>query len=60
MIYWIHRRLYEFCYWLCDRAAPPEAPVFKGFYTRFKKPSELADHEIGDALKKLLDEAQKD
>lgn len=60
MRHWILRRMYELAYWLCDNAAPSEAPVFKGFYTRFKKPSELKNEELDEALKELLKEAMKE
>ena len=52
--------MYALAYWLCDKTAPSEAHVFKGFYTRFKKPNEVKDEDLDKELKRLLNEALKD
>ena len=57
---WILRKMYALAYWLCDKTAPSEAHVFKGFYTRFKKPNEVKDEDLDKELKRLLNEALKD
>ncbi len=60
MKYWILRKMYELSYWLCDKCAPSNVPVFRGFYTRFRKPDDVKDHELGGALRLLLEEAEKE
>lgn len=60
MKYWILRKMYELAYWFCDKTAPPEAPVLKGFYTRFQKPSEVKDEDLEVKLRTLLNEALRD
>lgn len=54
------RKMYEIAYWICDNCAPSGSQVFRGFYTRFKKPSEVADRDLATSLKELLTEADKD
>lgn len=54
--YFILRLLYRFCYGLCDCFAPKEVLAEKDFYARFRRPSELKDHEIGWELERLIAE----
>jgi len=44
--YWVLRKMYTLAWWLCDKTAPSEAPVFKGFYTRYKRPENVRDEEL--------------